>query len=245
MIDCHAHLWDQAFAKDKAEIVAASRRYGIKRVCVSSLGVHEPDEAEISRLNTASWQFMQEEPDLIRGFCYVNPRYSSSLAELRLCIEDRGMLGLKLWVASFCNEPCVFHLVEYCIEKGLPVLIHAWKKTVGQLPFESTAEHVADLARRYPEANLIMAHLGGNSQHELRIIQPYSNISTDISGSLYRNADLAYAVQLLGAERVLFGSDMPGASFLVCQGQVEDAELDQAEKQLILAGNAQRLIPGV
>ena len=245
MIDCHTHLWDNAFSKDKAEIVVASQRYGIERVCVSSLGVHEPDETEIDRLNAATWQFMQEEPDLIRGFCYVNPRHASSLAELRRCVEDRSMSGLKLWVATLCNEPCVFPLVEYCIEHKLPVLIHAWKKTVGQLPFESTAEHVADLARRYPESSLIMAHLGGNSQHELRIIQPYPNVSTDISGSLYRNADLAYAVQLLGAERVLFGSDMPGASFLVCQGQVEDADLSQPEKELILEGNARRIIPGL
>ncbi|NLB43738.1 MAG: amidohydrolase family protein, partial [Clostridiaceae bacterium] len=49
----------------------------------------------------------------------------------------------------------------------------------------------------------------------------------------------------LGCERVLFGSDMPGASFLISYGQVEDAALPEADKARIYRDNARRIIPGV
>ncbi|NLM77615.1 MAG: amidohydrolase [Ruminococcaceae bacterium] len=245
LIDCHAHIWDGRFEEDKQEIVAACRRYPIERVCVSGLGVYQPDQEEIERLNLETFRFMKEEPDLIRGFCTLNPTLAGSLTELRTCIEDRAMSGLKLWVATFCDDPLVNPLVEYCIRQDIPVLLHAWHKAIGQLPFETRAVHIASLAQRYPEARLIMAHLSGNCQHELKIIQPFDNVVTDFSGTIFRNGDLAYAIRLLGPERVLFGSDMPGANLLVSWGQVEDIDLSSQDKSLICWGNARRIIPGL
>lgn len=245
IVDCHAHLWDGRFADNKREIVTACQRYPIERVCVSGLGSYTPDSDEIERLNREVARFMAEEPDLIRGFCSLNPRHPGSLSQLRACVEDRGMVGLKLWVATLCDDPLVFPLVEQCIRYDIPLLLHAWHKSVGQLPFETQAIHVAGLSARYPEARLIMAHLGGNCQHELKVIAPHDNVCADVSGSLFRNGDLDCAIRWLGSERVLFGSDMPGASFLVSWGQVEDAALAETDKALIYRENARRVIPGV
>jgi len=33
---------------------------------------------------------------------------------LRSGIENRGMSGIKLWVATYCDDAKVFHLVEKC-----------------------------------------------------------------------------------------------------------------------------------
>ena len=40
-------------------------------------------------------------------------------------------------------------------------------------------------------------------------------------------------------------SDMPGASFLISYGQVEDVALPEADKARIYRDNARRIIPGV
>jgi len=245
IIDCHAHLWDGRFEANKQEIVTACRRYPIERVCVSGLGSYEPDSDEIERLNRETARFMAEEPDLIRGFCTLNPRLGDALAQLRAGVEDRGMIGVKLWVATLCDDPLVFPLVEQCIRYDIPILLHAWYKSFGQLPYETKAQNVANLAARYPEARLIMAHLGGNCQHELKVIAPYRNVSSDLSGSLFRSGDIDCAIRWLGCERVLFGSDMPGASFLISYGQVEDAALSEADKARIYRDNARRIIRGV
>lgn len=244
LIDMHAHLWAGNFENDKKIIVKAAECYNISRVYISSLGTPtgyssaNPNEEDIKILNGETAKFIKEQPELIKGFCYVNPRHGNSLDVLKKGVEEQGMDGMKLWIATFCDDPLVFPLVEKCIDYKIPILVHAFHKAVGQLEFESLGSNMANLALKYPEAKFIMAHLAANCHRELKPIRPLKNVWVDISGSLYRRDDVDYAKKLLGAERILFGSDMPGASFLVNYGQIEEADLTQEERDLIYYKNA-------
>jgi predicted TIM-barrel fold metal-dependent hydrolase len=238
IIDIHAHLWGGQYAENKAEIVRACQRHGLTRCYISGLGAFQPDPEEIAELNREVYRFQREEPGLIQGYAYVNPNHGNALAVLQRCVEEWGMAGMKLWVACYCDAPQVYPLVEQCIDYRIPVLLHTFHKRVGQLPNESLATHVARLAKRYPEAKLIMAHLGGNCYHGIKVVQAYPNVFVDFSGSMFRRGDLDYACRLLGAERILFGSDLPVADPLVSLGQVEEADLMEAEKEVILHKNA-------
>ncbi len=81
------------------------------------------------------------------------------------------MRGMKLWVSTFCDDPLVFPLAEQCAAYDIPVLVHAFHKSVGQLPYESVGENVANLAKRYPGVRFIMAHLGANGYRELKSVR--------------------------------------------------------------------------
>lgn len=240
LIDMHTHLWLGSFEEDKRTLLQACEDFEISKLYVSGLGGLVPDEEEVALLNGEVHRFMKEHPGRIEGMCYVNPRHEGALDTLRRGIEEYGMSGMKLWVSTTCDDPRVFPLVEACIGYRVPVLIHCFHKAVQQLDNETIGTNVARLAARYPEAKLIMAHLGGNGYNGIKPIQPYPNVVTDISGSLFRRDELEYAVERLGAERVLFGSDMP-TSFIVCLGQVEGAELTDEQKQQIYYKNAQRI----
>lgn len=242
IIDMHAHLWDGSFEENKRQIMSVCERYGVSAVAVSSLGGYYPDEEEIDRLNRETYRFMKEEPAFIGGWCYVNPRNPNASEVLKRGIEEYGMSGMKLWVATFCDDPLVFPLVEQCAGYGVPVLIHTFYKEIGQLPYESLGSNVAALAARYPEARLIMAHMGANCLRELKPVRPYGNVSVDTSGSISHRDDVDYAKKLLGAERIVFGTDMPLISFLLNYGQIEEADLTKEEKELIFAKNALRLL---
>ena len=98
---------------------------------------------------------------------------------------------------------------------NVPVLIHAFYKATGQYPNESTGRNVARVAARYPELKIIMAHLGGNCYDGLPAIRSFPNVWVDYSGSIFRADELPYALEMVGANRILHGSDMPGA-YLVC-----------------------------
>lgn len=241
IIDFHAHIWGGNGPKDKENLLIACKRYGINKLCISSVECAYPNEAEIRFLNEGVVQFMREQPELIYGFVYVNPSNPDALKVLRQGIEEYGMSGMKLWIATFCDDPKVFPLIEQCIAYNIPVMLHAWKKSVGQYAHESTGVHVANLAKQYPEAKLVMAHLGGNCYHGVRAIRDYPNVMTDFSGSIFRGDDLNYTVEQLGAERILFGSDMPG-SYLVNLGQVEEAALTAEQRELIYYKNALRML---
>lgn len=242
LIDIHTHLWDGQFEENERQIMTVCENYGVSKVAVSSLGTEDPGEEEIERLNRATCSFMKKEPSTVYGYCYVNPANPDALRVLRHGIEDCGMCGMKLWIATFCDDPRVFPLVEECIHCNVPVLIHTFYKVTGQLKHESLGANVANLAARYPEAKLLMAHLGADCLRELKPIQPYPNVSVDISGSIFHRDDIDYAKKLLGADRIVFGTDMPLVSFLNTYGQVQEADLTDAERQAVLSGNALRLL---
>lgn len=155
------------------------------------------------------------------------------------------MVGLKLWVATLCTDPLVFPLIEQAIEYRAPILVHTWRKTIDQLPHESTAGHVADLARRYPEARIIMAHLGGQAESALNQVAPYPNVYTDPSGTPIGAAEVALAAERLGPERVLFGSDLPIGCLAVNIGKILAADRSPAETAQMLGGNMAKLLAEV
>ena len=64
----------------------------------------------------------------------------------------------------------------------------------------------------------------------------------DISGSYGETGMVEYAAERLGAERVLFGSDMPGSDCYHNLGKVTGADLSEEAKAMILCGNAERIL---
>ena len=243
VIDIHAHIWGGRIEQDKREIIKACELFDISRVYISGLRGHYPDKEEISELNYEVYKFSKEHPKYIGGFCYVNPAHDNSLDVLKKGIEDYQMEGMKLWVATYCDDPKVFPLVEKCIDYNIPILIHAFKKAIGQLEFESVGPNVAELAGRYPEARFIMAHLDGNAYHGIKCIKNYKNVWVDFSGSIYRRDDVDYTVEQIGAERIVFGTDMVG-SYLVNYGQVEEADLTPEQREMIYYKNALKVLHG-
>lgn len=240
IIDAHTHIWGGDYDGSVRVLLRACDMFGISRLHVSGLKSHDPDEAEVAALNKDVYRFMNEQPGLVEGYCYVNPAHSNAVDVLKRGIEQYGMSGMKLWVATFCDDPRVFPLVELCIEANIPILIHSFHKAVGQLPFETTGVHVADLANRYPQAKLLMAHFGGNCYHGLKAVRDCPNVWHDFSGSPFRRDDLDYAVEQVGAERIVFGSDMP-ITYVVNYGQVEEAELTSEQRERIYYKNALEL----
>ncbi|MBD2860615.1 amidohydrolase family protein [Paenibacillus sp. IB182363] len=242
MIDAHVHLHGPNLAAGTLE---EGDRLGVKLfVCSTVVGMgYYPSFDKVSTSNDELYAVMQRYPERVAGYCYVNPRNGRpALEDFRRRIEDQRMIGLKLWVATLCDDPLVYPFIEQAIAYRVPILIHAWRKTVGQLPYESTAEHVANLARRYPEARILMAHMAGQVESAVNRIAPYPNVYTDTSGSPIGGAEVNIAVRRLGAERVIFGSDLYGACLASNIGKVLGAGLSREELDLVMGHNMARLL---
>lgn len=241
IIDIHAHIWNPGYEQCKLNIIKACELYNISKVYISCISRAHPYEEELKRNNHLVYEFMGEYPDLIGGFCYINPCHEKSLDYLKAGIEDYGMSGMKIWVDTYCDDPLVYPLVEKCIDYGVPVLVHSFVKAFGQGSEETVGTNVANLAKEYPEAKIIMAHLGGNCYHGLKAIKDCANVWNDFSGSTFRRDDLDYAREQVGAERILYGTDLP--DFMLDNiGQVEEADFTEAEKELVYYKNAQKIL---
>jgi len=242
MIDMHAHIWvRELYGQMHMEMIDACRKNGVDKLFVSALfGGFCPDEKDIADANDATVEFSQKFPDLVRGMIYVNPFYKSAAETVREYLKHDEMVGIKLWIATLCDEECVNPVFEEAIRQDVPVLLHSWHKSVGQLDRESTGEHVANIAKRYPEAKIIMAHLGGNYYHGIKAIRNLPNVWTDISGTCDERDAVDYTLKNVGADRIMYGTDLPG-SIQDCIAQVEGSMATQEEKEKIYYKNALNL----
>jgi predicted TIM-barrel fold metal-dependent hydrolase len=239
LTDAHIHLNFSGFTEDV--FVDRVERGLTDQFWVSALqGGYYPTIEDMRRSNEMVRQLMARLPEHVVGFAYVNPAHGEAVRELRHCVEDLGFAGVKLWVSTFCDEERVDQIVERAIAYDIPILVHCWVKVNGNLPFESTPMHLGRLAKRHPEAKLIMAHLGGDWEYGYKVARECPNIYVDTSGSIAEMDAIEKLVGAVGAERVLFGTDNSDLSF--CRGKILGADLSDEQREAIFWRNATRLI---
>lgn len=228
-----------------ARLLEFADRIGIARLCVF-MGMewtHDPSPEKMQQQNDEVLRAIRHFPDRAFGFVYLNPKHTqASLDELNRCVRDGPMVGVKLWVAQRCNSPELDPIVARATELKAVVFQHAWLKITGNLPGESTPMDLAELAARHPKATFICGHSGGDWEHGLRAIRPHANVHADLGGGDPTAGFTEMAVRELGAQRVVFGSDVGGRSFASQLAKVLGAEISASAKRLILAENLKRLL---
>ena len=250
IIDAHVHIgrsvppWRSDDAV--ADLVTTARECGIDRLCISSLGdtgyLHYPSPEQMRKANDHVLEAFTRFPDALLGLCYLSPEHPrAALDEMRRCIADGPFVGVKLWIARRASDPLLDPLLEEAARLGVPVLQHAWYKTGGNYPHESTPADVAEMARRHPHVTIQMAHLYGAGERGIQDVAPHANVLIYTSGGDPEAGLLEYAVRALGTERLVFGSDAPGRDFAVQMAKVVGADLTPEEKRQILGGNAARI----
>lgn len=242
IIDMHAHIWMWGIEATTSRLISSIETYGVEKTFVSTLSTAYPDIDTVEKMNDETYKLMKAYPQYIEGYVYVGPEHPNALDVLKRGVEDRGMCGAKVWVSEKCDSEKMNPIAEKLIEYNLPVLIHALKKSqfVG-VPTENTSVEIRRLALRYPELKIIMAHVDGNCYHGIPNVRDLKNVYVDISGRGNREGELEYIVENIGADRVLFGTDLSEASFCSPYSAVVSAELPDDVKQSILYDNAVRI----
>lgn len=246
--DLHCHLTTGPGDSPEQRLETLIRyadRMGIARLCVymGMRFVYDPSPQEFRQQNDEVLQALSRWSDRALGFVYLNPKYPrESVDELNRCVADGPMVGVKLWVAERASVAGVDPIVSRATELKAVVFQHTWIKVTGNLPGESTPMELATLASRHPEAKLICGHAGGDWEQGIRAVREAANVAVDLGGGDPVAGMTEMAVRELGAERVVFGSDAGGRSFASQLGKVLGANVPEDAKQLILAGNLQRLL---
>ncbi len=240
VVDMHAHLWLSNYEKNKSDILKGIEDYNIDMVFVSGLVSYMPDKDSVEKVNNEVYKFAKGNPNHIKAYTYISPEHNNALDMMMRGIEDNGAIGTKIWVSEKCDAMTINPIAEKSIEYDLPILIHAFKKSMGEVANESTAVNVRNLALRYPKLKIIMAHVGGNAYHAIPLIKDLKNVWVDISGTDFHGDFLPYTLENIGAKRIMFGSDGAGA-YLTTLGQVLDADMTDCESEQILYKNAKAL----
>lgn len=247
VIDCHTHLTHHGvsnWSELDRRMVDAADRLGIDQLCCSILTEKRDATPELFReCNQWVAEAIQRFPGRILGYCFVNPGHGrEALEEVRRSV-DRGFIGIKLYNTYFANEPVVYPVVELAIQLRIPILHHAghtmWLPA--PQPRISDGSHLSELARRYPEAMLICAHIcgGGDWEWEIKSLRNAPGVYLDTSGSVADEGVVEMAHRILGPERLLFATDL---SMTASVGRMRGAQIPAADKRAIFGGNFQKIL---
>jgi hypothetical protein len=169
-------------------------------------------------VNDATATFVRAYPERLIGFMSIHPYDAGCLAEFERCRTDLGLRGVKL-AANYQNfdplEPRALAIYERAQKFGLPILFHQGTSPVREAPIRLAYPLLMDeIAIRYPDLKIIMAHMGHPWQAETCVvIRKHPNVYADISGNFYRPfsfwEQLVKAAEWNVLHKLLLGSDYP------------------------------------
>jgi predicted TIM-barrel fold metal-dependent hydrolase len=162
--------------------------------------------------------YVAEHPDRLTGFLAVDPTQPGWREELVQGHQDLKLKGIKMMpmYAGFKpNAPELDDLWAYATKHGLPVLLHTGTTFIDKAPLDCTLPIlVDDVAIRFPDVKIIMAHLSHPYEGEsVVVIRKHANVYADCSALHYRPFQLYHSLMLLQEygvwDKLLFGSDYP------------------------------------
>ena len=152
---------------------------------------------------------------------------------------DRGARGLKLHPTIQnvpLDDPRTEAAVKVFLEAGLPVLTHCGANPyyLDDSPFSklttpgfSDFPLVMDFCHKWKDANIIVAHCCSDVGDLYEAARGLDNVYTDTSMCSAENMRLG--VELLGEDKILFGTDVPFGSFHYSVMELEKAFADRPE----------------
>jgi predicted TIM-barrel fold metal-dependent hydrolase len=184
----------------------------------------------------------------IHGMYWIQKnQIEKDVKNLNQSIGD-GYVGVKFH-GTFENLPISDEtykpVLEVLNEKEALLLVHAGRFKDGDISSNTSYLHAVNVAKRYPKIKVILGHMGGNDhsvvKKALEASKNVKNIWFETSG-ITAPIRIEKAVEVIGPERILFGSDAPWCSFRSIFYCVEDSLLNEKIKNLIFYENFIKLL---
>jgi hypothetical protein len=229
---------------DARVVVARARRANTEWTIVSPLlGLMPRGKASAFAGNKEAARIVPA-TDGLRQWVIVNPLEPKTYDQAERMLLHPRCVGIKIHPEEHCY-PIRQHgraIFEFAAKHKAIVLTHSGEKN--SLPADCVP-----FLNDFPEARLILAHLGcgwdGDPTHQVRAIQASKrgNIWVDTSSASNILPGLVeWAVKEIGAERLLYGTDTPLYSVPMQRARIDHAEISDKAKRLILRGNAVKLL---
>lgn len=212
------------------------------------------DKEKARRHNDYVLESAGRRPERFRPLACFDPTAAWAMDEAARCL-DEGAAGLgELAVYEGGDEGAALEayrpLLELCREKNRLVLIHA-NEPVGHLyPGKAPMglRFYYELATMSRDVPLVLAHWGGGlffyellkKEAPERLARVFYD--TAASPFLYRSAVYRQALDIVGRDRILFGSDYPLLPPARYEKEMDEAGLSPEDKAAIMGGNAARLL---
>jgi hypothetical protein len=221
------------------ELICLMDKFGIDRAAICSLNSIFYDHMEG---NEEIVKATKRYPSRFVGIATLYPHYRRSLVEFEKCIDEYGMKGLELqphYHHYELNDEIIDPFLKAAIKRKVPVFIPLCISMNFNFP-RIKMEDVYKLIDTYPEATCIVGKFSYEIEKISRLMKKNDNVLAETSG-LHLMHGIERLVREVGADRLLFGSGMPIQEVGPGLAKIQEAEIKEEEKRLILGENAIRL----
>jgi predicted TIM-barrel fold metal-dependent hydrolase len=229
------------------DLIQAMDKVGLDKAVVTSMGWVGRELAV--EVNDYIIQSAAHYPDQIIGFCAVNPAWgNAALEELERCaaagLRGIGELHPDTQKFDITDRSVMLPIMDAARGLGWPVLVHA-SEPVGHLypgKGQTTPDKLYRFIQNFPENIIICAHWGGGLPFYTlmpEVPEALKNVYFDTAASpfLYRPEVFAAVAGLVGAGKILFGTDYPLIRHRRLLRQVKESGLDAEAQRAILGDN--------
>jgi predicted TIM-barrel fold metal-dependent hydrolase len=227
------------------ELLRRMDRAGVDRALT---WLQPPYTRELDQANAYVYAAAQAHPDRVLPFGWADPNLGvdKAIDMATRCIDEYGFHGVKLNGAQnsfYIDDPDLsLPVIETIAASGRLIAFH-----IGSDAFDMTHPfRLATIARRFPELTILVVHMGGVGHQDMaRAVIDFARECPNmyLIGSAVRTGAILRAIDILGAERVCFGSDTPFELMHVEAARYRAmlSDLPQADQAKVMGGNIARL----
>jgi len=251
---CFAILYSEKNAKlaTADELIASMDKAGVDISVITNIGwtTHEL----CVETNDYILESVARYPQRLIGFCAVQPNsYEAAIAEIERCakggIRGVGEIRPDMQLFDLRDEEVMEPLVKVISKHKLILLTHASEPVGHEYPGKGsiTPDVLYPFIASFPGLTIVCAHWGGGLPFYAlmpEVKKAMRNVFFDTAASPFLYAPQVYSqvIQLVGADKILFGSDYPLLAQSRLLEEIRSLDLPEETKNLILSGNAQRLL---
>ncbi|HEY79387.1 MAG TPA: amidohydrolase [Dehalococcoidia bacterium] len=193
-------------------------------------------------------------PHRLVGFCAVQPNAGeAAIAEIERCaragIKGVGEMRPDIQLFDPGDKMLMAPLVEVMKKHRLVMLTHASEPVGHTYPGKGTVtpEVLYPFIISFPDLPVVCAHWGGGLPFYAlmpEVKQAMGNVFFDTAASPFLYVPEVYTrvIQLVGEDKILFGTDYPLLAQSRLLNEIGSLDLTEDTKRLILSGNARRLL---
>jgi hypothetical protein len=251
---CFSLLYSEAKAKliSAEELIASMDEVGIDLSVVLNIGwvSHEL----CLETNDYILDSISRYPKRLIGFCSIQPRAGdAAIDELERCAKAgaRGIGEMRSDMQGFnlADKAIMEPLVDAALKHDLILLTHSSELVGHQYIGKGniTPDILYSFISSFPQLKLVCAHWGGGLPFYAlmpEVAKALTNVFFDTAATiwLYQVQIFKQVSDIIGSEKILFGTDYPLISQSRIIAQIQSAGLTEEDKTKILGGNAQRLL---
>ncbi len=183
----------------------------------------------------------------IISFASVHPQQPDAIETLKE-IKALGFIGIKLhpdYQLTFVDDEKFIRLVKTAGELGLHTTIHAGFDAGIAPPNRGTVDRMRVLLDKTDASTVTLAHMGGFKQWdevEQYLVGTKAYFDTSVVSRFMDIEQYRRIIIKHGADRILFGSDLPWEDPADTLAFLKNAGLSDEETELITHKNAEKLL---